>query len=108
MKKKLNKEIINRIECEAILMLLCCIELEEGRGHYMWNANNPYYCEAFGIFRGLTALGYTFFGAVNTPETKENAKWWFSECQTEAEKIKNELGISAAIDLYRTKCAQNR
>jgi len=106
MKRKLNEEIINNIESEVILMLLNCIECEENKGGYMWNANNPYYAEAFGIYRGLSALGYTFFGATNTPTVKENARWWFSECQSKAEKIKNEIGIKEALKIYNQKCSE--
>jgi hypothetical protein len=104
---KLNKKIINNIESEIILMLLNCIEYEEKYGNYMWNANNPYYAEAFGILRGLTAIGYTFFGASNTPENKENAQWWFGECKTQAKMIKNEIGIEEALILYKNKCNNN-
>ena len=106
MKRKLTEKIINDIESEVILMLLNCIESEESRGKYMWNANNPYYSEAFGIYRGLCVLGYTFFGANNTPRVKENARWWFGECQTKSENIKNELGVKEAIKLYRQKCSE--
>lgn len=30
------------------------------------SANSPYYCEAFGIIRGLRLMGHGDFGAVNT------------------------------------------
>lgn len=106
MKKKLTEQIIDDTESEVILMLLSCYEQEEARGSYRWNANNGYYGEAFGIFRCLTMLGYTFFGATNKPVMKENARWWFSECKHEAEKIVAEIGIEKAIRLYQSKCSE--
>lgn len=106
MKRKLKEKIINDIETEVIYLLLECIRSEEEKGKYMWNVNNPYYAEAFGIYRALKILEYTFFGASNTPTVKENASWWLGECREKAENLKNELGIKEAISLYIPKCAE--
>jgi hypothetical protein len=54
-------------------------------------ANEGYYGEAFGIMRGLAALGYGFFGpdTLNAVELsrsdvpEHNLKWWFRRLQDE-------------------------
>ena len=103
MKRKLTDQIINDIENEAILMLLNCLEQGETKG-YVFNCNDPYYAEAFGIFRGLCALKYTYFGANNTPTEKQNAKWWFSECKNKALELRDTIGVKNAIKIYNEKC----
>lgn len=54
-------------------------------------ANEGYYGEAFGIMRGLLALGYGYFGPDGTDAVEEgrsnipehNLKWWFNELSKE-------------------------
>jgi hypothetical protein len=52
---------------------------------------DPYYCEAFGILRGLVLFGYGYFGSDNlsaveerkSTNPKHNVKWWFGKIKDE-------------------------
>lgn len=60
-----------------------------------FTVNNPYYCEAFGIMRGLALLGYGFLGSVNLDGTMDssayprgtikehNLRWWLERLKDE-------------------------
>jgi len=58
---------------------------------YQCDARCGYYGEAFGIMRGLIAVGYGYFGSDNLDAFEEgrssipehNLKWWFSQLQKE-------------------------
>lgn len=104
MRKRLTEKIITDVENEVVLMLLECIRQEEEKKSYMWNTNNAYYAEAFGIMRGMVVLNYCYFGTNNTPAEKQNAKWWFDHCKSIAEKEKTELGIYATLRKYYEIC----
>ena len=53
--------------------------------------NEGYYGEAFGVMRGLNALGYGYFGSDNMDAFEEgrsnsphdNLKWWFQQIVTQ-------------------------
>ena len=104
MRKRLTEKIITDIENEVILLLLECIRQEEEKKNYLWNTNNAYYAEAFGIMRGMVVLNYCYFGANNNPAEKQNAKWWFDHCQSIAEKEKEELEVKDALQKYSKLC----
>jgi hypothetical protein len=89
--KTLNEKQYKAVECEVKLMLHAsrdCMRTqwrarpgETGvydPKHTSWVASDGYYGEAFGIMRGLVALGYGFFGADNGVEA-HNVKAWFSD-----------------------------
>lgn len=47
-----------------------------------FDATDGYYGEAFGVMRGLEALGYGYFGSDNVPDREQphsNLKHWFHE-----------------------------
>ena len=58
---------------------------------YQLCANDGYYGEAFGIMRGLCALGYGYFGSDNLDAIQDNRsdfphhnlKWWFNQLMKE-------------------------
>jgi hypothetical protein len=106
MHKKLTQEIINSVEGEVILMLLNAGEQEEKKGKYIWNCNNSYYAEAFGVMRGLVTLGYCYFGASNTPETELNVRWWLAKLQEKTITAKKILGYEEALKLYNQKVSE--
>jgi hypothetical protein len=57
------------------------VDTRETRFH----CTDGYYCEAFGIMRGLAILGYGYFGPVNLDavedrsgdQPEQNFRWWF-------------------------------
>jgi hypothetical protein len=102
-KHKLTDEIIQNIEAQVILMLLNSIENKDN-----WDVNNPYYAEAFGIFRCLATLNYCKFeNNINAIQEKENVNFWLEFCQKQAKEIKAEFGIKKAIQIYEDKCKIN-
>lgn len=86
--KTLNEKQHAAVECEVKLMLHAsrdCMRTRYKAGLSVYNpeqvrflADDGYYGEAFGIMRGLVALGYGFFGADNGTEA-HNLKAWFSD-----------------------------
>ena len=97
--KKLTKKNKERISNEVRMMLCahrdCLWTRFESCSHpqavdpAVWRcvANEGYYGEAFGVMRGLVALGYGYFGPDGTDAVKDgrsnvpehNLKWWFNE-----------------------------
>ena len=55
-----------------------------------YDMRNESYCEAFGIMKGVKALGYGYFGSSNLDGSQEfrrlkpehNLKWWFEKIAT--------------------------
>ena len=100
-KKQLTEPIINAIELKVCLLLTESAEVQLNKKDYIWNVNEPYYAQAFGVMQSLVILNYCTYGAVNTPENHQNINWWFSKCQ---DIIKNEIetnGLKPTLDKYR-------
>jgi len=61
---------------------------------HAWHVNDSYYGEAFGVMRGLEALGYGYFGPGNvdgvadkkTKIHEQNLTWWFDQLGNEVLK----------------------
>ncbi len=125
--KKLTQEIIDRVETECLLMLLAerdCYatwlrmgELKEmPKGFNVGRFGGGYHAEAFGIMRGLVALGYCYMGANNLPPERTNAKYWLDQLELQALTMEREFGLATAYkrqseyfrETYNTVDARNR
>ena len=74
----------------------------------VFDCNNAYYGEAFGIMRGLAIQRYGYFGPnnldafkdfgygkpANVTHSKQNLKWWFSELCEEILEVERSLKVS--------------
>ncbi len=92
--KKISKKIQERTEAIVSLLLLNHIETEHRYGKR--GINNPYYCEAFGVMRGVQLMGYGYWGPDHgRPDQMviDNLKWWFHRIEEQVEtELANVLG----------------
>lgn len=84
--KKLTPKIIASVEAGVYTLLKEARRLMRDNGEITsqtirFDINNPYYCEAFGVMRGLEIVGYGTFEANNLPAEKTNLKWWFAQLE---------------------------
>jgi len=96
-KLELDKQQIQAIEDEVKTLLHASRDAMRNRGEdttrLAFRANEGFYGEAFGVLRCLATLGFgTLTHAVNTPETRENLKWWFGELMREVLEEENFRG----------------
>lgn len=99
--KKLTDSQRSDVE-STVKMLLhagrdCMRNRKEDTSKYFLDFNNPYYCEAFGIMRGLACLGYgDCMGPSNIPgqwypkdNPHSNLKWWLDQIEKEVMREEN-------------------
>lgn len=91
------------IEREVKMMLHAHRDCLRNRGEDTikvdFRVSDGYYGEAFGVMRGLEALGYGYFGSANLSGIEEkhgtlpmhNLQWWFSRLEN---KVLEEEGFS--------------
>jgi len=96
-KLELDKQQIQAIEAEVKMMLHASRDTMRNRGadttKYRFDCRCGFYGEAFGILRGLAALGFGRLDqANNRPEGRENLKWWMSELEDQVLKEENYEG----------------
>lgn len=84
---KMPDKLIASVEEHVKLLLHASRDCMRNQNKYdatkvPFSANDGYYGEAFGIFRGLALAGYgSITGACNTPTELSNFRWWFSELE---------------------------
>lgn len=85
--KVLNSDEIAAVE-KTVRMLLhasrdCMRNQRADTTTITWNVVDAYYAEAFGVMRGLEALGYGYLGSGNKPHEPpilwHNLRWWFEQ-----------------------------
>ena len=80
-RKQLNELIIQSIETKVFHLLCESAEVQLKNKQFIWNVNEPYYAQAFGVMQALVVLNYCSHGANNTPAEKTNMNWWFDDCK---------------------------
>jgi hypothetical protein len=93
-KTSLNEQEIQAVEAEVKMMLHASRDAMRNRGEdtrkYRFDCRDGYYGEAFGMMRLLATLNFGRLDqATNTPETRENLKWWFSELEKQVLEEEN-------------------
>jgi hypothetical protein len=90
--KKIGKRLKKKVEAEVKMLLHASRDCLRNQGwdttKITFKVQDGYYGEAFGVMRGLTILGYGYFGPDNLDGIKHNRggqqpehnfKWWFSQ-----------------------------
>jgi hypothetical protein len=85
-----------RAACEIKALLHASRDCMRNQGKHdplviRFSCTDGYYSEAFGILRGLAALGYGYFGSTNRSAVDEgisaqpeaNFRWWMAELERE-------------------------
>lgn len=100
-KKQLTNEIIDAIELKVFLLLCESAEVQLTKKEFIWNVNEPYYAQAFGVLQTMVILNYCTYGATNIILIKINMNWWFDNCK---DLLKTEIetnGLKPTLDKYR-------
>ena len=87
-KTGLTKQQIQTVEAEVKMLLHAARDAMRNRGidttQTAFVANEGFYGEAFGIMRGLQAIGFgDLDGSINTPQKRENLRWWFADLESQ-------------------------
>lgn len=90
--KKIPESLMVKVEGEIKSLLHAHRDtlrnLKDDTTKLSFRCNEGFYGEAFGIMRGLSILGFGYFGSCNLDGIKEgheqkeqNLKWWFNELE---------------------------
>lgn len=101
--KNLTDKIATRAYNEIVMLLLASRDsyVTQERHVYHFDSHDPYYCEAFGVLRGIHLMGYGYWGANNHPAERDNLKWFFDYICKAALNIEEGMGLKPALDKYR-------
>ena len=101
--KSLSDKLATRAYNEIIMLLLASRDcyVNQNRKVEKFDVKDSYYCEAFGVLRGIHLLGYGYWGANNHPAERDNRKWLFDEICDVARCIEREMGLKPALEKFR-------